>query len=156
MEDTCLNCGKEFERKEKGFERKSIDTTTQIPVLSFRKILNESLNATITPEKKIIYGDKCASVCVKVKQFESAKAEYVSQQSKTSYLGKRSHSTASATTSTPSRNTSQPFPLFLLLSERNRFQEIQVFFHLRSVTRILLLFHLRTLLIKQLLYFYFQ
>ena len=37
MGDSCLNCGNEFEKKNKGFKRKNFDSTTKIPAVSFRK-----------------------------------------------------------------------------------------------------------------------
>ena len=65
MEDHCINCGNLFEKRKKGFKRKSIDSSTKTSV-SFRDILESTLDVPITPEKNLFMCDACASVCQKV------------------------------------------------------------------------------------------
>jgi len=101
MEDQCINCGNLFEKRKKGFKRKSIDSSTKTCV-SFRNILESTLNVPITPEKNLFMCDACASVCQKVQNCKtgtiSAVNELQSKKSQSSYLGKRK---TSAQTSTP-------------------------------------------------------
>ena len=96
-----------FEKKNKGYKRKSIDSVSKIPALSFRNILENTLNEPITPEKRLFICEKCAASCVKVQNLKSAHTEFQSVKSSTSYLGKRKHSNVSkAFSSTPTRNAS--------------------------------------------------
>lgn len=104
MEDSCLNCGNEFERKNKGFNRKNIDSTTKIPTVSFRKILATTLNEPITPDNKLFICGKCASTCCKIYNFHSSHEEFNAAKSASSYLGKRKR-TPIPTASTPSKNS---------------------------------------------------
>ena len=54
MEDHCINCGNLLEKRNKGFNRKSIDSSTKTSV-SFRNILESTLNVPITPENIFFY-----------------------------------------------------------------------------------------------------
>ena len=63
MEDHCINCGNLFEKRKKGFKRKSIDSSTKTSVtVSFRDILESTLDVPITPEKNLFVW--CMCFCV--------------------------------------------------------------------------------------------
>ena len=106
MDEHCINCDNIFEKKSKGYKRKSIDSVSMIPTLCFRNILENTLNELITPEKIFFICEKCAASCVKVQNLKSAHTEFQSVKSSTSYLGKRKHFNVKAFSSTPTRNTS--------------------------------------------------
>ena len=114
MEDHCVNCGNLFEKRKKGFKRKSIDSSTKTSV-SFRDILESTLDVPITPEKNLFMCDACASVCQKVQSCStgtiSAVNELQSKKSQSSYLGKRKRKT-SAQTSSPNSKVAFKSPLF--------------------------------------------
>ena len=97
MEDHCINCGNLFEKRKKGFKRKSIDSSTKTSV-SFRDILESTLDVPITPEKNWFMCDACASVCQKVQSCStgtiSAVNELQSKKSQSLYLGKRKRKTS--------------------------------------------------------------
>ena len=99
MEDHCINCGNLLEKRNKGFNRKSIDSSTKTSV-SFRNILESTLNVPITPENNLFMCDAFASVCQKVQNCKtgtiSAVNELQSKNSQSSYLGKRKTSAQTA------------------------------------------------------------
>ena len=65
MEDHCINCGNLLEKRNKGFNRKSIDSPTKTSV-TFPNILESTLNVPITPENNLFM---CA------KKFRTVKLE---------------------------------------------------------------------------------
>ncbi|VDI50081.1 Hypothetical predicted protein [Mytilus galloprovincialis] len=123
MEENCINCGKHFEKKNKGYKRKSVDSNTKFPAVSVRKILEISLGSPVTPTKNLYICDSCASLCVKIDGLKDSTKktfdEFERSKCDRSYLGKRkkSFSTPSKTVESISPFSPPLFasPLFRLL-----------------------------------------
>ena len=127
MEDHCINCGNLLEKRNKGFNRKSIDSSTKTSV-SFRNILESTLNVPITPENNFFMCDAFASVCQKVQNCKtgtiSAVNELQSKNSQSSYLGKRK---TSAQTSTPNSKGGHFHVATLLFSSKEKIEQLNIF-----------------------------
>jgi hypothetical protein len=100
MDENCINCDKVFEKKKKGFKRKSIDSN--LPN-SYRSILESTFEEPVAPGKHLFICDTCAASCVKAEKYTSALKDFKSAKSNTSYLGKRSYRPS---TSTPTKSES--------------------------------------------------
>ena len=88
MDENCINCDKVFEKKKKGFKRKSIDSN--LPN-SYRSILESTFEEPVAPGKHFFICETCAASCVKAQKYTSALKDFKSAKSNTSYLGKRSY-----------------------------------------------------------------
>ena len=108
MDENCITCDKVFEKKKKGFKRKSIDFN--LPN-SYPSILESTFEEPVVPGKHFFICDTCSASCVKAQKYTSALKDFKSAKSKTSYLGKRSYRPS---TSTPTKNgsTDSCMPVF--------------------------------------------